>query len=352
MFHGSYRSDDVIFLMRIIDLAETPLDEKEQLIQSNRFHYSEMISPEYRPDKQYLDLFYESMSMNLERVTKDLYALAYYYSSLSNPVIVSLARAGTPIGVVLKRMLARYFNKNVPHYSISIIKDRGIDEVALLHIMKNHPGGNITFLDGWVSKGSIANELKRSVAKFNQTHGCQLLDHLHAISDISGNAHVAVTNEDYLIPSAILNSVVSGLISRSIYNAELAADGGFHGCKYYSELSEIDLSLWYIDQIMGKAEEQVETHPSPPQIGGNPILQTEVGTFINAFARENNILNQELIKPGIGEATRALLRRVPRKLLVQDVSIQDVKHILHLCEQRNVKVLVTPELPFKTMAVL
>jgi hypothetical protein len=44
-------------------------------------------------------------------------------------VIASLARAGTPIGVLLLRTLRA---QGVPavHYSISIIRDRGIDRVA------------------------------------------------------------------------------------------------------------------------------------------------------------------------------------------------------------------------------
>jgi hypothetical protein len=352
MFHGSYQPDDVIFLMRIINLEETPVDQKERLIQSKKFHYSEMISPEYRPDQKYLDLFYQAMEMNINRVTNDLLALARYYSELTKPVIVSLARAGTPVGVIVKRMLARFFNVDIPHYSISIIKDRGIDEAALLHILKEHPNSTIAFLDGWVSKGSIAGELKKSVTVFNQTYGYNLDGHLHALSDISGNAYAAVTNDDYLIPSAILNSVISGLISRSIYTAELAADGGYHGCKYYHELSDMDLSLWYVEQIMSRADEFYEKNTSGMLIGGQPLLKEKISRFLNIFSGENDIQNQERIKPGIGEATRAVLRREPKFVLVQDFSLQDVQHILHLCEQRNVDVRLYRELPFKAMAIL
>jgi len=352
MFHGSYNPSDVNFLMRIIDLEEISIDQKEDFIQSKKFHYSEMISPEYRPDKTYLDLFYQAMDMNKDRVTRDLLSLANYYSQISNPIIVSLARAGTPIGVILKRMLLRFFNLDVPHYSISIIKDRGIDEAALLHIVQNHLDCTITFLDGWVSKGSIAGELKKSIGNFNKKYQFDLDDHLYAISDISGNAYVTVTNEDYLIPSAILNSVISGLVSRSIYTFEMALDGGFHGCKYYSELLDMDLSRWYVDEIMTRAEDLFVNNETSIQLGGNSFLKERISRFIESFAIEHNITNHELIKPGIGEATRALLRRVPKFLLVQDVSHIDVAHILHLCEQRKVKVSLSKDLPFKVMAVL
>lgn len=352
MFHGSYNPGDVDFLMRIIDLEEIPIDQKERLIQTKELHYSEMISPEYRPDKKYLELFYQAMEMNIDRVTSDLYSLAKYYSQLNKPVIVSLARAGTPIGVIIRRMLLNFFDLEVPHYSISIIKDRGIDEVALLHILQNHPDSKLAFLDGWVSKGSIAGELKKSVIAFNEKYGFGIDYHLHTISDISGNAYATVTNDDYLIPSAILNSVISGLISRSIYTSEMATDGGFHGCKYYHELLDTDLSIWYVDEIMKRASELINNMNPSIQLGGNSLLQLRVSRFIESFAFEHKITSHEYIKPGIGETTRALLRRVPKFLLVQDFSQIDVAHILHLSEQRNVKVCLSSDLPFKAMAVL
>jgi hypothetical protein len=352
MFHGSYTKNDVIFLMRIIDLEETPIEKKEQYIRSQKHHYSEMISPEYRPDKKYLELFHEAMELNLDRVTENLLALADYYSKLENPIIVSLARAGTPIGVILTRMLNHFYGLEIPHYSISIIKDRGIDENALLHIINNHPEANITFLDGWVSKGSIANELSRSINNFNAKYGVKLNDHLHVISDISGNAYLSVTNDDYLIPSAILNSVISGLISRSIYTAEMELESDFHGCKYYEELSDIDLSLWYVEKIISRAKELKKNNDPTLQIGGNSKLKQEIKSFMDNFTAENNISNLDFLKPGIGEATRALLRRVPNYVLIQDLSHKDINHILHLCEQRKVEVKVQPHLPFKVMAVL
>jgi hypothetical protein len=352
MFNGSYLPSDVIFLMRIIDIEETPIEEKEKYIRDKKFHYSEMISPEYRPDNKYLKLFYEAMELNIDRVTYHLLALANYFSKLQNPVIVSLARAGTPIGVILKRMLERFYQLEIPHYSISIIKDRGIDESALSHILAAHPLSSLEFIDGWVSKGSIANELQRSVTNFNMKFNLHIKGHLHVLSDISGCAFATVTNDDYLIPSAILNSVISGLVSRSIYTAEMELEGGFHGCKYYQELTDIDISLWYVDQIMSRAEELNRLKIPQIQLGGNTILQKKVSSFMSKFAADNEISNLEFLKPGIGEATRALLRRVPKLLIIQDPNRNEIQHILHLCEQRNVAIQVSPELPFKVMAVL
>ena len=49
-FHGSYRAEQVTFLLKPIQLA--PIADtaaKEALIQSGQKHYSEMLSPEYPP---------------------------------------------------------------------------------------------------------------------------------------------------------------------------------------------------------------------------------------------------------------------------------------------------------------
>ena len=44
------------------------------------------------------------------------------------------------------------------------------------------------------------------------------------------------TREDYLIPSACLNSTVSGLVSRTVFNTDHIGPDDFHGAKFYAEL--------------------------------------------------------------------------------------------------------------------
>ena len=50
----------------------------------------------------------------------------------------------------------------LPHYSVSIIRDRGIDENALHYIYRTHPEGKIQFVDGWTGKGAISIELTKA----------------------------------------------------------------------------------------------------------------------------------------------------------------------------------------------
>ena len=48
---------------------------------------------------------------------------------------------------------------SVPHYAISIIRGRGIDEVALSRVLETHPASAIAFVDGWTGKGAITRDI-------------------------------------------------------------------------------------------------------------------------------------------------------------------------------------------------
>ena len=50
--------------------------------------------------------------------------------------------------------------------------------------------------------------------------------------------------------------------------------------------------------------------------------------------------NINFIKPGIGETTRVLLRRVPWKVLINSKNTEStgIEHIIRLCEEKNVPI--------------
>ena len=189
------------------------------------------------------------MRQDKKRFAKDILNLAYNLSLKKDIVLVSLVRAGTPIGVLLKRTLKERFNKEIKHYSISIIRDREIDENAIKYIIKHNPNSEFIFVDGWTGKGVINRELKKFIRQFNQKYNKNLSDKLYVISDIAFVSDYAVTNDDYLNPSSALNSTISGLVSRSILNEKIGKNE-FHGCYYYKEFKKSDLSLWFIDEVM------------------------------------------------------------------------------------------------------
>jgi len=59
---------------------------------------------------------------------------------------------------------------------------------------------------------------------------------------------------------------------------------------------------------------------------------------INQLAAQYHILNRNRIKPGIAEATRAVLRRVPDHVLVRSKTDPDVALLMHLAAQKDIQV--------------
>ena len=72
-------------------------------------------------------------------------------------------------------------------------------------------------------------------------------DTLAVIADPGYCTTLYGTREDFLIPSACLNSTVSGLVSRTVLNDLYIGKDDFHGAKFYQELIEMDVSNEYID---------------------------------------------------------------------------------------------------------
>jgi len=131
-FTGSYSLDDVQFLLKPAAMQDTPVHIKEALIQSGKKHYSQMLTHESLPTENYLQLFYQAMVLNQQRMAEHLLILAERILATRphGVTLVSLARAGTPVGILLKHVLKRYFNTETRHYSLSILRDVGIDQNA------------------------------------------------------------------------------------------------------------------------------------------------------------------------------------------------------------------------------
>jgi hypothetical protein len=103
------------------------------------------------------------MHQNASRTALDVQSLAFALNEECNGpsiALVSFVRAGLPLGVLLRRALVG-MGRDAHHYGISIIRDRGIDMVALETIIQVHGAGNIVFVDGWTGKGAISDEVKR-----------------------------------------------------------------------------------------------------------------------------------------------------------------------------------------------
>ncbi|HEY0060769.1 MAG TPA: cysteine protease StiP family protein [Telluria sp.] len=353
-FSGSYRSGDVSFLLKPLALQDfVDIPEKEKLIQSGQRHYSEMLSPESLPSERYLEVFRQACAVNLDRMARDCMTLAALIAARRKGAVtlVSLARAGTPVGVVLKHLLSGVLGREAAHYSVSIIRDRGIDQVALEHILAaGHAPESIVFVDGWTGKGVISRELAAAIAQFNARRGTAIDGGLYVLSDLAGSAACAASCEDYLIPSSILNATVSGLVSRSILN-ESIGPGDFHGCVYYQQFEAHDQSQRFADDLVARASAL-----GTPAGALAPMDRAAAAAisrqYMQAAQAQHGILDANMIKPGIGEATRVLLRRSPRLLIVRDPGAPEVAHLLLLAQEKNIPVATDGGLPYHAVSLI
>lgn len=351
-FSGSYRSEDCEFLLKPIEPPDISLEEKERLIQSGRKHYSEMLTHEHRPSVAYEDLFLAQTNRHKTRLAQDVINLAETIRvTHSAPItLVSLARAGTPIGALLQRALTHCLGVPARHFSISIIRDRGIDEQALKYLLRvaKRPPEGVVFVDGWTAKGVIARQLKQSIAHWNRRQPEHLTGRLYVVADLSGVADVAASVDDYIIPSGILGATVSGLVSRSILNQQITATD-FHGCVFYERLRCYDYSTWFLDTV---SEAMANLAPeSLPSLDQTPCYSARKN-YLYKLQQDYRITNINYIKPGVLEASRVLLRRVPGLLLLAEAESPDVKHLQLLAAEKGVPVRYDRQMPFSGVALI
>lgn len=349
---SSYKEEDVILLLKDITgmVEPQPTKEREMLIQSGR-HYCEMLPVEYVPTKQYMRVYQEALQMYAAPTAEAAACLAQKIvrNRGKKTVLVSLARAGIPIGILLKRYLKQYFQLELPHYAISIIRGRGIDKNAMRYLLDRYEPQQLLFVDGWIGKGAILKELQKETVAYSGVSPeiAVLADPAH-VTDLCG------THEDLLIPSSCLNCTVSGLISRTFLRSDIIREDDFHGAVYYGELAASDLSYAFIHEIESRFPKT--DHLAPDKHTDNDVCKTgETGAEeAEAIAKALQIADIHFIKPGIGETTRVLLRRVPWKVLV-DVHWKDdpaLRHIYRLAQEKQVPVEDYPLRHYKCCGII
>ncbi|NEE25176.1 phosphoribosyltransferase, partial [Streptomyces sp. SID7982] len=117
------------------------------------------------------------------------------------PVLVSLARAGTPVGVLMRRWARHRHGLDLPHYAISIVRGRGIDATALRWLAAHHDPADVVFVDGWTGKGAITRELAAAIEEFEASGGPAGFDpEIAVLADPGGCVRTYGTREDFLIP--------------------------------------------------------------------------------------------------------------------------------------------------------
>ena len=358
---GSYASHEVSWLLT--DLGDVQLElateDREELIQRGRPYY-EMLPVEYQPDAAYVQLFRAVLATSALRLAtavglvSELVRDRMPARSIA-PVLVSLARSGTPIGILMRRWYGEQ-GLEATHYTVSIIRGVGIDTVALDYILDRHPAGHVQFVDGWTGKGAIQRELTAALADYRRARpdAAGLRDELAVLADPGQCTSLYGTREDFLIPSACLNSTVSGLVSRTVLRDDLIGPGMFHGAKFYSDLAPHDLSGLFVDAVSAqypRVRECVECGLPAHRIADRRPTWTG-WVEVEQVAAEHQLTNLNLVKPGVGETTRVLLRRVPWQILVHPDRAADLQHLRLLAADRDVRLVERPDLAFSCIGLI
>ena len=386
---SSYLPEDVVLLLKDITglVQPQPTEEREKLIQSGR-HYSEMLPVEYVPTEKYMEVYREALGRYAKQVADAVGVLADKIIAArgKDVVLVSLARAGTPIGILIRRFIKGRYGVDVPHYSISIIRGRGIDDNAMKYLLEIYKPEQLLFVDGWIGKGAILSELEKDVKAYPHVS-----PEIAVVADPAGVTELCGTHEDILIPSSCLNSTVSGLVSRTFLREDIIGEKDFHGAVFYEELRASDLSYEFIETIekyfipkegntcgqqepVGAIREETgenqgvsgmpgekpdETQGASGMPGQESVKVREVSggkgiDEVRKIAAFFGIEDINFVKPGIGETTRVLLRRVPWKVLIDERyrGAPELSHVVRLAEEKSVPVEYYPMAHYKCCGII
>jgi len=355
---GSYATEEVGWLLTDLSdvVLEAPTEEREEAIQSGGAHYAESLPVEYQPDAEYQRLYARALDDAAGRIAHAVGVVTELVLAERGPapVLASLARAGTPVGVLMRRWARFAHGVDLPHYAVSIVRGRGIDEVALRWLAAHHDSAAVVFVDGWTGKGAIARELAAAVADVNTALGTSFSADLAVLADPGSCVNTFGTRDDFLVPSACLNSTVSGLVSRTVLNRDVLAPGQFHGAKYYGELAAADVSVAFLDAISARfadvADAVAVAWPAAARADRAPNWSG--WRDVERISRDYGIGDVNLVKPGVGETTRVLLRRVPWRVLVRPDVGDDLAHVRLLAQRRGVPVEEVPGLAYACVGLI
>ncbi|MFC9911070.1 phosphoribosyltransferase [Streptomyces sp. NPDC127197] len=356
---SSYAPEEVGWLLQDLSdvTLEAPTEEREEAIQSGGAHYAESLPVEYQPSEQYQELFHAALETSAARIAHAVGVVTetVLAERSPRPVLVSLARAGTPVGILMRRWAQHRHGLDLAHYAVSIVRGRGIDANALRWLAARHDPRDVVFVDGWTGKGAITRELAAALREFEEAEGVTGFDpEIAVLADPGSCVRTYGTREDYLIPSACLNSTVSGLISRTVLRADLVGPNDFHGAKFYRELAGADVSTAFLDAVSACFDEAVDAVDAAVKelLAADRTPTWEGWAAVERISEEYGIHDVNLVKPGVGETTRVLLRRVPWKILARAGAGPDLDHVRLLAEQRGVPVEEVAELPYTCVGLI
>jgi len=325
---SSYLESDVRILHTDIKSRIIPmeLEDREEIIKNGVKPY-ELLAYETTPsdedEKIYnlsLELFSQKIANAIQLVSEKI-----YLAKGKKLVLVSLARAGISISVLIKRFLEKKYNIKIYHYSLSVIGTMNIDFNALDYIVNKHGSDKIQFVDGWTGKGSVQKTLKKGLSCYPNID-----NNLAVLCDPGYFADLAGTHGDILVPSATLNSTTSGLLSRAVYNKSIIDENEFFGAVFFSELSTRDKTYDFIDKISSLFDFTLTSKCEKKAVPNTSLI-------FNSILYKYGIKDLHFIKPGLGETFRAINRKKPTLILINENNSVVDKNLMLLLNQLSIK---------------
>ncbi len=348
-FCGSYAIEsDVVCL--VAPLTRQPIYAKTEDGKALR---------ESPPTLRFMQVFFQALEANKKIIATHVASLAatlHHRHGGSSIAIVSLMRAGTPIGVLLKRALDQ-LGSGCTHYSISYLGDHGLDARALDYIRARYEDRRICLVDGWTAQGRMVRQIQKAISEYNAAREARLDPGLTVLCDLSGQSSLAATADETLIPSAALNGLGSGLLSPTFYRG----NGRFHGCVFYKKWRQFDVTNFFVEEMWQAIKVELDRGPAVCTWGAQKkaALTEALEDF---FKRAPDLFGHEdrhRYKIGANETMRALLRHAtelksPGKRRSHRVIVREQEAVLPLvalARDLNVPVEVMPELPYSILTI-
>ena len=177
---------------------ETPTAEREAALGSGRLHYSESLPQEPAPAPEYERVVARALERSAAPVAEAVGVLADRVLALRGrgAVLVSLARAGTPVGVLVRRWAARVRGVVLPHYAMSVLRGRGLDRAALDALVAAHDPAALVLVDAWTGAGGIVDEVAADLARYARETGVVVDPTVAVLADPAHRATLYGSRED------------------------------------------------------------------------------------------------------------------------------------------------------------
>lgn len=323
---SSYKKTDVELLLTDLTDKVDPISiEQKRQMEKQGIDVKDIVTDEFPIDEKYYDLCLKNTPMYAKQTAIAVGNLAeqIFSKRSENVVLVSLLRAGTLIGILVKRYLKNKYNINVYHYSISVPKD--VNQNEMKYILSKHKAKDILFIDSWTGKGTTTNKIRNFA---EQIEG--LSSDLAVLSDAINISSFCGVREDIAIPQAPFNACITGLVGIPTSSQKYLNKDDYTGSIYLDYLEKIDITNWYIDLIEENFDYELCNSDNYEE---NPIPFEELDEICM-----NHKIELKELNPGINEAGRALLRRKIKKLLVKDLNDIQILQIKEIAELKGIEV--------------